>query len=80
MVSLEVAGASKPTTVNLVPNQARGMAGWLLQECVNNEFGGFMTYGIARMLDYISNPTTVLTQPFRTIIVPLIFEFPRNAY
>ena len=74
MVSLEVAGPSKPPTVILAPDRARGMAGWLLLQCVKNGLGGFMTYGFAEILGYVSDPTTVLTQPFRTMIAPLVFE------
>ena len=74
MVSLEVAGPSKPRIVSLAPDQARNMAGWVLARCVNYDLGGFVTYGIGRMLNYISRPSTFLSLPFRKIFTALWYS------
>ena len=70
LISVEVAGPSRPVqSINIVPDQLRGMASWVLQQCVNNgRLAGFVTYRFSNMLNYISGLQTNLNIPFRTYI------------
>ena len=48
------------------------MAGWVLQQCVNNNHGlsGFVTFKISNMMAYITNPLANLTSAFRKGFFP----------
>ena len=54
MISVEIAGPTSIHTYSAVPNDIRGMAGWLQAECVAaSGRGGFITRDIANLLGYV---------------------------
>lgn len=65
MISVEVAGPAVPSTMNLIPNEIRGMAGWVIERCVieGAGSGGFVTKDISNLIRVIVNPETNLDLP-----------------
>ena len=72
MISIDVAGPVLPTEMYFSPNEIRGMASWVIQQCVSARagMGGFITKDLNNMLSYLAVPTTAFTNPFRKIIIP----------
>ena len=56
-ISVEHAGPdfAAPTTIRIIPDEIRGMAGHVIDQCVlyENGIGGFVTKGFAHLLEYI---------------------------
>ena len=69
MVWVEIAGPTQPHTVMLVPDQIRGMAGWVVEQCVamtalGGKNGGFTTWGLTALVNFVLEPTTRYSSPF----------------
>lgn len=63
-VSVEVASPVDIDQISLVPNDIRGMAGWLARYCIGTRgTGGFMTRGIQDLVKYVTDPTSNLDAP-----------------
>ncbi len=63
-ISVEVAGPVDIDQIELIPNEIRGMAGWLANRCTGSRgVGGFVTRGIQGIVDYVTDPTTNLDAP-----------------
>ena len=81
LISVEVAGPTRPASINLVPNTIRAMAQWVIEECVESDggVGGFATFGFANMVDYAvahqAEPS--FGTNFRKIIKSEKYEFVR---
>ena len=67
MVSVELAGPTIPHTMNLIPNDIRGMAGWVIDQCVVDRTGsgGFVTKDLLNLIRYVVDPATDINAPFR---------------
>ena len=54
-ISVEAAGPARPSSIIIAPNSIRAMAGWLIEQCVENQsgLGGFVTIGFNHILDYV---------------------------
>ena len=60
-ITVNVAGAADIDSILLVPNQIRGMAAYITQECLGQRrSGGFMTKGIQGLVNYVTDPTSDL--------------------
>lgn len=62
MVSVEIAGPSPPLTIVAIPNQVRGLAAWVANECVSRGggHGGFATLMIGNLIGFALNPAISL--------------------
>ena len=72
MISVEVAGPTSIHTYVAAPNDVRGMAGWLQNECVAlSGRGGFITRGISNLVDYVTSSTASvrLLNSYRKLIL-----------
>lgn len=57
MIIVEIAGPSPPPVFTATPDVIRGMATWLVSQCLPNlGYGGFVTMGIGNLLHYFLNP------------------------
>lgn len=60
-ITVNVAGIADIDSILLVPEQIRGMAAYITQQClVRQRSGGFMTRGIQGLVDYVTDPGTDL--------------------
>ena len=59
---LELAGpsAARAWSVSLVPADLRGMALWVIHQCVRSGQGGFVTKDFRNVTEYLLNPATDL--------------------
>ena len=68
-IVLGVAGPNSESyhSAGLVPDDVRGMAAWVLRQCVYDAggIGGFVTKGLSSSLDYIIDPRTDFSLPYR---------------
>ena len=73
-ITFEIAGPSlSPFLSPLIPDDIRGMAGWVIDQCVTRSgIGGFVTNKIINMVNYISEPATNFQGPFRKHILGAI--------
>ena len=65
---VEVAGPAIPRIYQVVPDEIRGMAGWVLAQCVGGSgegHGGFATKDISKLTAYITEPDTKLGGNYR---------------
>ena len=65
---VEVAGPATPQTYEAIPNEIRGMAGWVVDECVRSGemgFGGFATRDISTLTQYVTKPDTKISRAYR---------------
>ena len=79
MITLEQAGPSpNPGPIMISPDDVRGMAGYVVQQCVadGGGVGGFVTASFENMIDYILNPDTDINGPYRkcTFTIPCYTE------
>ena len=60
MVSLELSGPASLQTIELRPNDIRGMAGYVIDDCVRagGGQGGFVTGLLQGMIDYALDPSS----------------------
>ena len=68
MVTLEQAGPSPaPGPVMITPNVAGALAEVVVKRCVEqgDGLGGFVTFGIANLLNYLGDPATNINTPYR---------------
>ena len=67
-MSVEVAGPTLPTTMPVEPNTFRGMAGWVIEHCIQARgIGGFVTNGFKRTVDFVTNPESDIEQLYRKL-------------
>ena len=60
-ITVNVAGVADIDSILLVPNQIRGMAAYITEQCLEQRnSGGFMTKGIQGLVDYVTDPTSDL--------------------
>lgn len=59
---------------DIVPNEFRGMAGWVIQQCVESAplVGGFVTRNISNVINYLRLPTATLRPDTWRKILPFI--------
>ena len=79
-ITVEAAGPNLPPMIEVVPNDIRTMAGWVISQCVirASAQGGFVTQGFTRVLGYILQPLTILIDPYRkSTILTLSLPFYR---
>ena len=58
-VTVNVAGVADIDSIQLVPNQIRGMTAYIIEQCLMQRgSGGFMTKGIQGLVDYVTDPTS----------------------
>ena len=73
-VVLEIAGpaASATPAVIIAPDDIRGMAFWLMENCVrDSHLGGYVTRGLARLTNYVrDNPSDLVDPHWRMITTP----------
>lgn len=75
MVSVEIAGPTLPSTITASPNQIRGLAAWVSNECVSQggKRGGFATLMIANLIRFAVNPAIdLLFFPLRKAVAPVV--------
>ena len=76
IISIEVAGPQAfydvqttytPFTIRASPFQLRGIAAWVVNDCVQRggNIGGFATNKISNLANYLRDPNTDLSLPFR---------------
>ncbi|CAD6565191.1 MAG: hypothetical protein ASARMPRED_006505 [Alectoria sarmentosa] len=64
---IEIAGPATPQIYEAVPNEIRGMAGWVVDQCVNSNgrgYGGFATKDISQLTAYVTEPDTKISQTY----------------
>lgn len=68
-VSVELAGPVEAKTYMAKPDDIRGVADWLVNQCVSTEggIGGFVTKDIGKMVNFITAPRTNIYGPFRKV-------------
>ena len=73
-VSIEVAGPNLPSTITFIPNEIRGMIGWVISKCVLEGLGlgGFITKNISHLLDFINDNPTTHIRNYRKVTASLI--------
>ena len=58
-VTVNVAGVADIDSIQLVPNEIRGMTAYIIEQCLmQRRSGGFMTKGIQGLVDYVIDPTS----------------------
>lgn len=65
---IEIAGPTTPEIYEAVPNEIRGMAAWLIDHCVSGSargYGGFATKDISKLIDYVTEPDTKISETYR---------------
>ena len=65
---VEIAGPATPQIYEAVPNEIRGMAGWVVDQCVDSNgrgYGGFATKDISQLTAYVTEPDTKISQTYR---------------
>ena len=65
---IEIAGPTSPAIYEAVPNEVRGMAAWLIDQCVGGSgrgYGGFATKDIGKLIDYVTEPDTKISETYR---------------
>ena len=65
---IEIAGPATPQIYEAVPNEIRGMAVWVIGECVDGSgrgYGGFATKDISKLAALITEPDTKISQAYR---------------
>ena len=75
MITLEQAGPNpSPGPIMISPDDVRGMAGYVIQQCVVEEggIGGFVTANFSNMIDYILDPNTDINNPYRELIYTML--------
>jgi hypothetical protein len=68
-VSVEMAGPVQAKTYMAKPDDIRGVADWLLNQCVFTEdgIGGFVTKDIDNMVDFVTAPQTNIYGSYRKV-------------
>ena len=85
VISIEVAGpkafydpqkTNTPFTIRASPFQLRGLAAYVVNDCVQRggNVGGFATNKVSNLANYLRDPNTDLSLPFRKIIKYIILE------
>ena len=76
-ISVEVtdpgdAGRHVDAWADIAPDDLRGMAGWVIRQCVQGvpPVGGFVTKNISDAIDYLQSPTATLDTRFWHAFVP----------
>ena len=69
-ISVEVAGPAEIMAYTAKPDDIRGLANWLVSQCVSHSggIGGFLTKDIGNLIDYVTAPQTDIYGLFRKII------------
>ena len=65
---IEIAGPTTPDIYMAVPNEIRGMAAWIIDQCVAGSgrgYGGFATKDIGKLLDYVTEPDVKISETYR---------------
>ncbi len=65
---IEVAGPATPQIYDAVPNEIRGMAAWVIEQCVGEiggGYGGFATKDINTLTAYVTQPDTEISETYR---------------
>ena len=58
-IAVDVSGPVDINQINVVPNDIRGMAGWVASQCIGRGgVGGFVTRKIQGLVDFVTDPTT----------------------
>ena len=58
-LSVDVSGPVDINSINVVPNDIRGMAGYVASQCVGRHgVGGFVTKKIQGLVDFVTDPTS----------------------
>ena len=72
MISVDVAGPTLPAVMFLRPMDIRGMAAWVVRECVWSPggMGGYVTKNLNNMISHLSDPTIPPPTVFRKFITP----------
>lgn len=68
---IEIAGPATPEIYQAVPNAIRGMAKWVIDQCVDGSrsgsgYGGFTTKDISKLTAYVTEPDTKISQTYPT--------------
>ena len=83
-ITINVAGAADIDSILLVPNQIRGMAAYIVEQCLEQRgSGGFITKGIHGLVDYVTDPTSDLDArpyPSSTAFVTVLVGKPDTAF
>ena len=61
--------------MTITPNDIRGMAGWVIDQCVHRGggIGGFITGSLDNLVDYIEHPFTDFGADFRKLDIDITF-------
>ncbi|KAL9133977.1 MAG: hypothetical protein Q9175_004843 [Cornicularia normoerica] len=62
------AGPATPPIYEAVPDEIRGMAGWVIDQCVGaggRGYGGFATEDISKLTAYVTEPDTKISGTYR---------------
>ena len=63
-IAVDVSGPISLDKLNVVPNDIRGMAGWVARRCVGRDrVGGFVTRRIQGLVDFVTDPTSDIGAP-----------------
>ena len=63
-ISVDIAGPVNINKINVVPNDIRGMAGYVANHCVRRGgVGGFVTKRIQGLVDFVTNPRSDIEDP-----------------
>lgn len=58
-IAIDVSGPVNIDTINVVPNDIRGMVAWVANECLGRRgLGGFVTRRIQGLVDFVTDPTS----------------------
>lgn len=75
---IEIAGPATPQIYKAIPDEIRGMAGWVVDQCVDGSaggFGGFATKDISNLAAYVTEPDTKLSETYRKRAMHRVFAF-----
>ncbi|KAK0515807.1 hypothetical protein JMJ35_001841 [Cladonia borealis] len=83
-ITITVAGVADVDSILLVPNEIRGMAAYIVQNCLEQgRGGGFITKGIQGLVDYVTDPTSDLDAhpyPSSTAFITVLLGQPDTAF
>ena len=83
-LSVKMSGPVDIRSVRIVPNVIREMAGWVASDCIARGagVGGFVTYGIRGLIDFVIDPTSDLDirpYPDSTAFLTLLISSHRTS-
>lgn len=67
---IEIAGPTNPQIYEAIPDEIRGMAVWVIDQCVSgsgNGHGGFTTKDISKLTTYVTEPDTKIGETYRKL-------------